>query len=794
MHLSLKRSFALEHPAPPDVITAVLNISGMKCAGCVQAVEKKLAQQTGITSVSVNLVTQNATVAFQPDIVSPNALATTLTEAGFPTQVAETATPVLAEHPTRFGWRIGGAALLVGLSALGHIPGLVQEWVPGFLDIGFHWGLATLALLLPGRNILSDGACSLWHRAPNMNTLVSMGVLTAYIASCVALVWPSLNWECFFDAPVMIIGLVILGQTLEAQTRARATASLKSLLSLQSKTARRVSQGEAGTESIESIPIEFLKTGDCVQVLTGDAFPVDGLVRQGETLVNEAMLTGESTPIAKGWGDPVFAGTLNMSQSVVVEVTGNPKDTTLARIIAFVAEAQTRKAPIQRLADQVAGYFTYSVMTIALLTFLFWCLIGTTLWPEVLHTATGHSLHHLTAITESRYAGSLLSLKLAIAVLVISCPCALGLATPTAIVVGTSLGAEQGLLIRGGDALESVHRLNTIVFDKTGTLTTGQPTVTDYWLSPSQTMLDNPEKVLQVAASLEAEVRHPIAIALQTKVADLQLPKLEFEAVQFTAGAGVESVWQGQKIHLGSLTWLTEKNIAISEHDRHSATELATQGKTVVFCAIEHCCVGGIAIQDPLRADAVETVKALKQLDLKVLMLSGDCKETAIAIGQQLGLASEAIYGEVSPQDKAKVIQSLQLQGKQVAMVGDGINDAPALAQAEVGIALSSGTDVAVETAQIVLMRSQATQQTPHLLDIVSAIQLGRKTFQTIRQNLFWAFAYNVLGIPIAAGILLPVWGTVLSPAAAAVMMTLSSTSVVTNALSLRWKWHQIKN
>lgn len=789
MHLLSKRSLALGQPQQPSLKTSVLNISGMKCAGCVQAVEKRLAQHTGITTASVNLVTQSAMVTFQPGVISANKLAIVLTEAGFPTTVAETATPTLSEQPNHFNRRIGGAALLVGLSALGHVPGLAQQWVPGFLDIGFHWGLATIALLLPGQQILRDGARSLWHRTPNMNTLVSMGALTAYIASCVALVWPWLNWECFFDAPVMIIGLVILGQTLEAQARFRATDSLRSLLSLQPKTARRVIQGETIAEPIS---IEHLRTGDWVQVLTGDAFPVDGVVRQGETLVNEAMLTGESTPIAKGRGDTIFAGTLNVSQTVVVEVTENPKDTALARIIAFVSEAQARKAPIQRLADKVAGYFTYSVMTIATLTFLFWCFIGTKLWPEVLHGATGHSLHHLEAMVGSHHAGILLSLKLAIAVLVVSCPCALGLATPTAIVVGTSLGAEKGLLIRGGDALESVNQLDTVVFDKTGTLTTGQPTVTDYWLTAGQAVLDNPEKMLQIAASLETEVRHPLAIAFQDKATALQLPKLELEMLQFTAGSGVEGVLQSQRVYLGSSSWLLQKNIVISEADRLHASELATQGKTVVFCAVDNHCVGGIAIQDPLRADAIATVKALQKLNLEVLMLSGDRQETAIAIGQQLGLGVDAIYAEVSPPDKAKVIQTLQHQGKQVAMVGDGINDAPALAQAEVGIALSSGTDVAVETAQIVLMRSQSAQQSPHLLDIVNAIQLGRKTFKTIRQNLFWAFAYNVLGIPVAAGILLPIWGMVLSPAAAAVMMTLSSTSVVTNALSLRWRFQNI--
>jgi Cu2+-exporting ATPase len=787
MYRSLAQSSPDRSLSHSEIATAILQVSGMKCAGCVQAVEKKLNQQAGLTSSVVNLVTQNAVVSFQPEVVSPDQFAIALTQAGFPSQVVETAMPALSTASPHFGWRIGGAALLVGLSALSHIPGLAQSWVPGIVDIGFHWGLATLALVLPGRSILTDGGRSLWQRNPNMNTLVGMGAITAYLASCIALAWPMLHWDCFFDAPVMIIGLVVLGQTLEAQARDRATTSLKSLFSLQPKTATRLSpQNPAG---METVPVAQLQKGDWVQVSGGDAFPVDGLVRRGNTLVNEAMLTGESTPVTKSSGDPVFAGTLNVSQSVAIEVTGNGQNTTLARIVAFVAEAQARKAPIQRLADKIAGYFTYGVITLAMLTFLFWSSIGTRLWPEVLQQATGQSLHHLGTGVGSADPGILLSLKLAIAVLVVSCPCALGLATPTAIVVGTSLGAEQGLLIRGGDALEAVHGLDTIIFDKTGTLTTGQPTVTDYWLSAAQSILDSPEMLLQLAASLEADVRHPLAIALQRKATALHLDNLELQSVQLIPGAGVQGIWDSCKIDLGSLSWLSQQGVILSEQDHQRAAALAAQGKSIVFCAIDRVCVGGVAIQDPLRTDALPTIEALRQLNLNVLMLSGDRQDTAIAIGKELGLAPAAIYAEVSATDKAQVIQTLQSQGHKIAMVGDGINDAPALVQAEVGIALSSGTDVAVETAQIVLMRSQSSQRTPHLLDIVKAIQLGRKTFRTIRQNLFWAFAYNFLGIPIAAGILLPMCGIVLSPAAAAVMMTFSSTSVVTNALSLRWRF-----
>lgn len=769
---------------------AALLVQGMKCAGCVQAVEKALSQNPGVTAATVNLVTEKALVTYEASRVEPDALALALTELGFPTQV-ESAVPTPAKKDTvaldfQRLYQIGTAATLVGLSALGHLHG-VSSLLPFGLNsligtLWFHWGVATLALLGPGRAMIRDGWQSWWRRMPNMNTLVSLGSLTAYGASCAALWVPQLGWDCFFDAPVMIVGLVLLGRTLEEQARGRATDALQALMSLQPAVARWVESAQASAQS-SLMAVEQVQVGTLLQVLPGDKFPVDGVVRLGQSLVDESMLTGESRPVEKSCGDNVRAGTLNQTQTVVIEATRTGKETTLAQIVQFVEAAQTRKAPIQRLADQVAGYFVYGVMAISALTFLFWMFIGSHLWPEVLTLAHADSVH-AAAVHQTR--AVVLSLKLAIAVLVVACPCALGLATPTAIVVGTSLGAEQGLLIRGGDVLEAVHHLDTIVFDKTGTLTTGIPTVQEYWLSEAELqLLQSPEQLLQLAASLEAQAQHPFAVAIQAKARELNLDQLEVTNWSSHGGLGLAGTVADRQIQLGSPAWIQAQGGAIAETDWQRAEGLAAQGQSVIFLSVDEEYCGGIAVQDSLRSDAIETVQALRQQNLRVMMLTGDQRRTAEAIGQALGLSAAEIYAEVLPTAKAAVIQSLQVEGRRVGMVGDGINDAPALAQADVGIALSSGTDVAIETAQIVLM-GHLTRSTPQLKDVVKAIVLSRATFRTIQQNLFWAFAYNAIGIPAAAGVLFPAFGLLLSPAAAAALMALSSVSVVTNSLRLR--------
>jgi P-type Cu2+ transporter len=775
-----------------EPLRVVLNVSGMKCAGCVQAVEHALDEQTGVMSASVNLVTQKATVTYQLDEISPESLAIALTEVGFPTQVESSGSREQEEPDTQTEAlnrlkQIGLASALVVLSAIGHLHQFTPIHIPVLGSLWFHWGLATIALLGPGRSMAIDGWQSWRRNRPSMNTLVSLGAFTAYMASNVALLFPQLGWECFFDAPVMIVGLVLLGRTLEEQARGRATAALKTLMNLQPAIARRVLYPDQTPIEHDIIPVDRVQVGTMLQVLPGDKFPVDGIVRVGQSSVNESVLTGESFPVQKSPGDLVITGTLNQSHAVVMEATRTGSETALAQIIQFVEAAQMRKAPIQGLADRIAGYFVYGVMAIATLTFLFWAFIGTQLWPQVLHATGSVVAHHLDSSgLGSDREGLLLSLKLAIAVLVVACPCALGLATPTAIVVGTSLGAEQGLLIRGGDVLEAVHHLDTIVFDKTGTLTTGNPIVVEHWLS-SGTSLDRSEQLLQLAASLENDSLHPFAIAILDKAKALDLERLNVTHWSSTSGLGISGEIEGKSVCLGNLSWLETQGAEVLEADRMKAETFATQGHSIVFLAVEGRCAGGIAIQDPLRSDAIETVQALQQQNLRVLMLTGDRDITANAIGHQLGLDPQDIYAGVLPKDKAKVIQSLQVEGRRVGMVGDGVNDAPAIAQADVGIALSSGTDVAIETAQIVLMRSQLTQQIPRLKDVDRAIKLSQSTFRTIQQNLFWAFAYNILGIPIAAGVLLPAFGLLLSPAAAAALMALSSVSVVTNALRLRY-------
>ncbi|GAB4323967.1 MAG: heavy metal translocating P-type ATPase [Leptolyngbyaceae cyanobacterium] len=801
---------------PASARTIAIDVTGMKCAGCVRAVEQELTQCEGVVSATVNLATEVATVQYQPGTANPVKLAEKLTAAGFPSQPRlpvgdRTSTGQIDIQERRRLetqqqlWRLAIATLLLFLSALGHLELLAGIKLPGLSNIWFHCGLATVALLGPGRAMLIDGWRGLRRNAPNMNTLVSLGTLTAYTTSLIALLFPQLGWECFFDEPVMLVGFILLGRTLEQQARQRAASAFQSLLALQPKIARLIPAQESppggsptASAAIE-IPADSVRVGEWLQVLPGDKIPVDGEIVAGQTTVDESMLTGEFIPIFKQPGDLVAAGTLNQSGTIALRTTRTGQDTTLAQIIALVEAAQTQKAPIQRLADVVAGYFTYGVMTIATLTFCFWYFFGTHLWPEVLGTGdwgigSSHLMsHHFLTHHPTTPSPLLLSLKLAIAVLVVACPCALGLATPTAILVGSGIGAERGLLIRGSDILERVSHLNTIIFDKTGTLTTGKPTVTDCLvISPPHSSTSPPlyssSTLLQLAASVESGTRHPLAIAIQQQAQQQELPVLPAQDFVTTPGLGVgATVLQDAvsdpdqrpvRVILGTLDWLEQHQVKVDEEIQQQAQSLAQAGKTVVYVAVNDRVAGMIAVLDILRPDAEPMVTELKRMGLQVMMLTGDRQETATAIAQALNLPAEAILAEVRPEAKAHLIANLQQQGYRVAMVGDGINDAPALAQADVGIALHSGTDVATETAGIILMRDRLT-------DVVESIRLSRATFNKIQQNLFWAFAYNILGIPLAAGVLLPTLGILLSPAAAGAMMAFSSVSVVMNSLLL---------
>lgn len=825
--------------------TITLDVGGMKCAGCVLAVERQLKQNTGVIAVCVNLATEIATIECETGKVNADAIAQKLTENGFPTQPRY---PDSQENPTLSAMerqrqairqqirQLIIALVLIILSGIGHFVG---NKIPILNNIGFHWGLATIALLIPGREILIDGGRGLSRNSPNMNTLVGLGALSAYSASVIAVIFPQLGWECFFDEPVMLLGFILLGKTLEQQAKNRASSALYALMALQPTTARLI-QGNNDNFPLSSqssslpnspaiatlqpqaieIPCDRVRVGEWLQVLPGEKIPVDGEIWEGKTTVNEAMLTGESHPVIKQKGDSVSAGTINQSGMLILRATRIGKETTLAQIVKMVEDAQTRKAPIQFLADLVAGFFAYGVMSISALTFLFWYFLGSNIWPEILisHSSMdmgmdmGMSLRQTTELSPI-----LLSLKLAISVLVIACPCALGLATPTAILVGSGIGAERGLLIRGGDVLEQVNQLNIVIFDKTGTLTTGTPTITDYffvrengeWLvnecpqpplirgeNDTQLSLLKGENVtdrlwvearetpnyltlLKIAATVESGASHPIANAICEDAKKYNLPLLEAQDFYTEPGLGASAIIDGKIVLVGNSQWLAQNGVNLK-----NKPPLNREAKTLVYVAFCGVLMGGVALKDTLRTDAKVSIQRLKEMGLRVMLLTGDREEVAQTIASELELEAKDILAEIKPDGKAETIKELQKKRDRVAMVGDGINDAPALAQADVGIALHGGTDVAVETAKIVLMRDS-------LMDVVYAIELGRATFNKIQQNLFWAFLYNTLGIPIAAGLLLPSFGIVLSPAVAGAFMAFSSVSVVTNSLLLR---HSFQN
>ncbi|WP_309738191.1 copper-translocating P-type ATPase, partial [Chamaesiphon sp. OTE_20_metabat_361] len=761
--------------------------------------EKQLLAQSGVKSACVNLLTGVAAIAVTAETATGIDLAAKLTSSGFPAQPRDIGDAAdrsqrLAQRQEKYDreskqllWQLVTAAILLILSAVGHFAQPNTHLHHGesavLNNFWWHWGLATLAIAFPGRSILRDGWRSLWHGNPNMNTLVGLGVITSYTASVAALLVPSLGWECFFEEPVMIIGFITLGRTLEQQAKHRAATAFDRLLSLQPTSARLISRDPERPQAIE-IPVEQVKVGEYLRVLPGEKIPTDGAIRWGQTTIDESAITGESIPVFKQVGEIVTAGTVNQSGAISIEVTRTGDDTTLAQIIALVEAAQTRKAPVQQLADTVAGYFTYGVLAIAIVTCLFWYFFG---------------IHNLNLDPP---VSTLTPLKAAIAVMVVACPCALGLATPTAILVGTGIAAESGLLIKGGDVLEAVHRLDTVVFDKTGTLTEGKPQVTDIIAADNLRSID----LLQLAAAAESVTNHPLAVAIQQEAVRLGVNLPTILDARTEIGLGVyarvlisntpqplddnsdrlpSTLIEGTEyqVIVGNHHWLAANGIELNPDWEAQSAQLTAAGKTVMYVAIDGAMMGLIGVTDRLRDDAIETVRQLQDLGLQVVLLSGDRKPVADIIAQSLGITD--VYAEVLPQDKARIIASLQVNQelptpRRVAMIGDGINDAPALAQADLGIALNAGTDVAIEVADIILMRDR-------LLDVVYAIELSRSTLIKIRQNLFWAAIYNFVGIPAAAGVLYWYgWGAMLSPSVAGAMMALSSVSVVTNSLLLK--------
>ena len=762
-----------------------LAIAGMKCAGCVATVEKRLLACDEVKAASVNLLTEKATVVYGgeslPQDLAPQ-LIEAIAKAGFAAELInkgdrQSSRNAVSKNPPQNSWfgltkEIAIPASLVILAIIGHLGLIGVADLPLIGNMYAHWLVSTIALGWIGRPIWWDGLKSLWYRAPNMNSLVGLGTISAYLASTIALFVPQLNWQCFFEEPVMLLGFVLLGQALLERAKGKASNAIRTLMELQPASARLLINSTDGDLQVP-MAVEDLQVGDRIVVWAGEKIPVDGEIIGGGSSVDESMLTGESNPVAKQLGARVTGGTLNLTGAITVQVLQTGSETTLARIVSLVESAQASKAPIQYLADRVAGYFAYSVMAIAALTFLTW-----------------YGLLHAEIV---------FSLKLAIAVLVVACPCALGLATPTAIMVGTGIGAEKGILIKGGASLEKIDQLSAVIFDKTGTLTTGKPEVTDVITNDLivfgrklieqttfKSMVAEREvpasalRLLQLAASAETGANHILGAATIAKAQELNIELLPTQSSQIVTGCGVEAILTtGEEILVGNSAWLRDRQVEISDEMLERSQNLAEFGKTPIFIAVDYQLVGIIAMRDRLKPEAPEVIRQLESMGLQVWMLTGDHQETAKAIANQLGIPPERAIAEVKPDGKAATVMKLIAEGQRVAMIGDGVNDAPALASATIGIALSSGTDVAMETADIVLMRHDIS-------DVVPAIELSRATFSKIRQNLFWAFAYNTLAIPVAAGILYPSFGISLNPTIAGLAMAFSSVSVVLSSLSLR--------
>ncbi|NLP43160.1 MAG: copper-translocating P-type ATPase [Peptococcaceae bacterium] len=734
-----------------------LKIEGMTCAACAKAVERAARKLDGVIEANVNLATERLTINYESSKVRISDIKKAIEKAGYKAQDEEIVVDRDQEkkdQETKLLWRkfITSALFTVPLLyiAMGHMLGLK---LPAFIDPmlnPLNFALAQLFLTIPvmiaGHRFFTVGFRSLFRGSPNMDSLIAIGTSAAFLYGLYAISQifggnVSYAEQLYFEAAGVILTLITLGKYLEAVSKGRTSEAIKKLMGLAPKTATIIRDNE----EVE-IPIEEVEVGDIIVVKPGEKMPVDGEVIEGTTSVDESMLTGESIPVEKYVGDQIIGASINKHGNIKYKATKVGKDTVLAQIINLVEEAQGSKAPIAKLADVISGYFVPVVIALASISALAWYFVG------------GQS--------------TVFALTIFISVLVIACPCALGLATPTAIMVGTGKGAEYGVLIKSGEALEVSHRITTIVFDKTGTITEGKPKVTDVITLNGL----GSDLLLQLAASAEKGSEHPLgeAIVKGAEEQGLELKKLEsFKAIP---GQGIEVVIDGRNILLGNRKLMLENKISL-ENLEETSDKLAAEGKTPMYVALDKKIAGIIAVADTIKANSRKAIEKLHQMGIEVIMLTGDNKRTAEAIAKQVNI--DRTLAEVLPEDKAKEVKKLQAEGKKVAMVGDGINDAPALAQADIGIAIGSGTDVAMESADIVLMRSD-------LLDVPTAIQLSKSTIRNIKQNLFWAFGYNTLGIPIAMGILYIFGGPLLNPMIAAAAMSFSSVSVVLNALRLK--------
>jgi Cu2+-exporting ATPase len=768
------------------VAALLLEVDGMKCGGCVRAVEQRLLAQPGVRQASVSLLNRTAWVGLDPALLAEadrdpaEGLIEALLAMGYQAHRREEQASTSAERAQQQSWwqrwqQLVVALLLLLVSAAGHLAEMGQLPLPWLAEIRVHALVATLALALPGRPILVRGLRSALAGAPGMDTLVGLGMASAYAASLVALIWPAVGWQCFFNEPVMLLGFVLLGRFLEERARFRTGRALQELARLQPDEALLVVG--AGPEAItRPVRVGALRPGDRLRLLPGDRVPVDSRVLEGLSNLDVSSLTGEPLPQQVSAGSELAAGSLNLQAPLLLEVVRPGRDSAVARIIALVEQAQSRKGPIQGLTDRVAGRFSVAVMLLALATWLFWWLWGAQLWPQVLaaapaaHTHGAHKSLGLAAETPF-----VLGLQLSIAVLVVACPCALGLATPAAITVGTGRAAKAGILFRGGDVIETAAALKTVFFDKTGTLSIGRPSLSA--LQAAQPGSDA-AALVQLAASLEADTRHPLAHALLQRAQELELPLLVVQQPRTIPGDGLEGELQGYgRCRLGRPGWITASGVSFAPEQQRWLRDQEGRGATVVALSADQQLLALLAIEDPLRPDAPQALAELQAMGLRLGVLSGDRQGPVERLGEALGLRQEQLAWELLPQQKLERLQHGGARGP-VAMVGDGINDAPALAAADLGIAVGTGTQIAMDTADLVVLGD-------HLTAIPEALRLARRTMAKVRQNLAWAFGYNLLVLPIAAGALLPGFGVVLSPPLAALLMALSSITVVVNALLL---------
>lgn len=742
------------------------DIEGMTCTACAAAIERTTSSLTGVDNATVNFATEKLSVNYNPEVVTITDIENAIEKIGYkaiPENIIEKSNQS-AYTKVQDNVKIKERQMILSLIftiplfylSMGPMVGLpIPSFLSGEQNLAIN-ALTQLLLCLPvlyiGAHFYIDGFKALWHRIPNMDSLIAVGTSASFIYSIYVfylMLFAIANnnmmmlhhyaHDVYFESTVVILTLISVGKYMEARAKGKTSQAIEKLIELTPDEATILVDNKQIV-----VPVDDVQVGNLIVIKPGERIPVDGIVTEGSSAVDESLLTGESIPIEKGIGDLVIAGSINKTGSLIFEASRIGQDTSLAKIINLVEEAQSSKAPIAKLADNISRYFVPIVMGIALASFLVWLLLGY---------------------------GFSFALSIAIAILVISCPCALGLATPTAIMVGTGIGAKKGILFKNGEALETLGRTNAIVFDKTGTITEGHPKVTDIIVNGDQ------KEILQLVSSLESKSEHPLSEAIVEKAEQLNLPIESVSNFNAIVGKGVYGEIDNKEILVGNKELLETYSISIPLDSFNKSIELSDQGKTSLFIAINNKFTGIIAVADTIKDKAKDAIDQLNAMDIDVYMLTGDNARTAKAIAKQAGIKN--VIAEVLPDQKAEVVKNLQSDNKNVTMVGDGINDAPALVQANNGIAIGNGTDVAIESADIILMQND-------LMNIPSAVQLSQKTLLNIKQNLFWAFIYNVICIPLAAGILYIPFGITLNAMFAAGAMSLSSVSVVLNALSLR--------